>query len=135
MKLTTQLAAVALVALAATASAQTQDDVCEANYAANATVIAQAQAAATKVERLRILRAAINANPANAACLADMALQMNVHVEPDAGEFGGETPTTTDGITPPAENPNQLNEGSDTGSASPVEPVLVESVNTENLDK
>ena len=124
MKSILTLAAVAAVAIGMNAHAQTagQDSICEANYTANAAVIAKAQAAATPAERKKILQTAINANPANAFCIADLALQMSLNIEPAAGpeEFGGDTPTTTDGTTPPAENPSQLNEGSTTGSASPV---------------
>lgn len=131
MKSFLSLATVAAVMAVGTVSAQgtttttTQDSLCEANYAANAAVIAKAQAAATAPARKKILQDAINANPANAVCLVDLALQMSLNIEPEAGpETFGETPNTTDGETPPAENPNQLNESSDTGSASPVVPVL-----------
>ncbi len=127
MKSILTLATVAAVLAVGAANAQTatKDSICEANYAANANIIAKAQAAATPAERKKILQDAITANPANAVCIADLALQMSLNVEPAAGPetFGGETPTTTDGTPTPAENPNQLNENNTSGAASPVVPV------------
>ena len=122
----------AAVAVFATATAQAQTaakDTCAANQTANAAVIARAQAAATAAERQAILKGAIDANPANAVCLADMALQMSVatNVDPAAGpeEFGTtNVPNTTGGTAAPAENPSQLNQSSDSGSASPSAPAI-----------
>ncbi len=130
MKSSYTLAAVAMLATA-TAQAQTAArDVCAVNQSSNAAVIARAQAAATAAERQAILKAAIDANPANAVCLADMALQMSVatNVNPAAGpeEFGtvANVPNTTDGTPAPAENPSQLNQSTDTDSASPSAPAI-----------
>lgn len=126
MKSTLTLATLAAVVAVGAAYAQQadQDSICEANYAANASIIAKAQAAASPAERKKILNDAIKANPNNALCIADLALQMSLNIEPAAGPetFGGETPTTTDGTPSPAENPSQLNQSSATGSASPVAP-------------
>ncbi|RYG61372.1 MAG: hypothetical protein EON60_03785 [Alphaproteobacteria bacterium] len=129
MKSIYTLAAVALL-VAATAQAQTAPrDICVANQTANAAVIARAQAAATPEERKAILKAAIDANPANAVCIADMALQMSLaaNIDPAAGpeEFGAaEVPGTTDGTAAPAENPSQLNQGTDGDTASPAVPAV-----------
>lgn len=129
MKSIYTVAAIALLAVAS-ANAQAPRDICVENQAANAAVIARAQAAATAAERKAILKAAIDANPANAVCIADLALQMGMaaNIDPAAGpeEFGNEAnvPNTTDGTTPPAENPSQLNQGTDTGGASPASPSI-----------
>ncbi|PZP39267.1 MAG: hypothetical protein DI585_04670 [Pseudomonas fluorescens] len=130
MKSIYTLAALSLLAAGAVvAQPAAPKDICAANQAANATVIARAQAAATAAERQAILKAAIDANPANAVCIADLALQMSlaVNVDPAAGpeEFAGEVPTTTDGNTVPAENPSQLNQGQTTTPASPAAPSLL----------
>lgn len=126
MKSTFTLATVALIAIAGAATANAAEE-CAASQAANAAIIARAQAAATPAARLAIVKAAIKANPANAACLTDLALQMTLssNVNPAAGpeEFApGEVPTTTNGFVPPAENPNQLNQSDDTQASSPASP-------------
>jgi hypothetical protein len=125
------LAAIAFVTAAAgTANAQAQRELCAANQTRNAAVISAAQAAKTPAERLAILKKAIDADPRNAPCIADLALQLSLssNVNPAAGpeEFGaaGEVPTTTDGTPAPAENPNQLNQPNGTPSASPAAPAL-----------
>ncbi|RYG61979.1 MAG: hypothetical protein EON60_01530 [Alphaproteobacteria bacterium] len=130
MKSIFTLAAVTML-LAATAQAQApaRRDTCAANQTANAAVVARAQAAATAAERLAILKAAIDANPANAVCIADMALQMGLaaNIDPAAGpETFGETsvPNTTEGTAAPAENPSQLNQGTGTTPASPSAPAI-----------
>lgn len=122
------LAAAAMI-VAGSANAQQARDICETNKAANAAVIARAQAAATPAERQAILKKAIDANPANAVCIADLALQLGLatNVNPAAGpeEFGApDVGNTTDGSTPPAENPNQLNQGAGGNPASPAAPAL-----------
>ncbi len=129
MKSIYTLAAIAMFATAS-AQAQTPKDICADNQTANAAVIARAQAAATPAARQAILKAAIDANPANAVCLADMALQMSLvgNVDPAAGpeEFGNanNVPNTTDGTAAPAENPSQLNQSTDTNPASPSAPAI-----------
>lgn len=123
----------AIVAMFATSAAQAQNpnerDLCQVNQAANAAVIARAQAAATPAARKAILKAAIDANPANAVCIADMALQMGIaaNVDPAAGpeSFGTDNvPNTTEGTPNPAENPSQLNQPNGTNPASPSAPAI-----------
>jgi len=97
---------------------------CAAKLTQNAATIAKAQAAKTAEERAKIIRAAINEDPNNAVCLVDLALQTNLNIEPAAGpdDTGAGGPDFTDGTTPPAENPNQLNENTGGNPASPVVP-------------
>ena len=130
MKTIYTLAAVALLAAgAANAQSAQNADICAQNLIANSKIITKAQAATTAAARKAILKAAIDANPANAVCIADLALQMTTatNVNPAAGpeDFGGDVPTTTDGNTPPAENPNQLNQPNGTPSTSPAAPAPV----------
>lgn len=127
MKSIYTLAAVAMIATVGSAQAQTPGP-CTANMAANAAIISRAQAATTPTGRLAVLKAAIAANPSNAACLVDLALQMGLaNVNPAGGPedfVAGAVPTTTDGVTPPAENPNQLNQPAATVGASPASPSI-----------
>ena len=129
MKSIYTLAAVAMLAAGAVqaqAQAPKRDDICAENQTANAAVIARAQAAATPEERKAILKAAIDANPANAVCIADLALQMGLaaNIDPAAGpeEFGA--PDLAEGTPAPSENPNQLNQDGNGGSASQSVPVV-----------
>jgi len=121
MKSISTLAALALLAFAAgTANAQAVDP-CAAKQVTNAAIIAKAQAAKTAPARKKIIQAALDADPANAICLIDLAIQMNQNIEPAAGPEG----TGQDfgaGTTPPAENPNQLNQGTNGNPASPASP-------------
>ncbi len=129
MKSIYTLAAVAMLATATVQAQPAQKDTCAANQTANAAVIARAQAAATPAARQAILKAAIDSNPANAVCLADMALQMGIsaNVDPAAGpEVFGSTnvPNTTGGVSAPAENSSQLNQRTETTPASPSAPAI-----------
>ena len=123
----TLAAAAMIVAGSANAQSPATRDACEGAKASNAAVIARAQAAATPQERQAILKAAIDANPANAVCIADLALQMAIalNVDPAAGpeEFGSTAEFGTDSAAP-AENPNQLGNGTGTTPASPAVPLL-----------
>ncbi len=131
------VATVALMAVAGFANAQTptkappaaptskQAQVCIVKQQFNADLLAKAQAAKTPAERLAILKAAMEADPENAPCIADLALQMAMAggISPAAGpeetaDFG------IDGAAP-GENPNQLNGttgGTGTPSVSPAAP-------------
>jgi hypothetical protein len=130
MKSIYTLAAMTVLAAGSAYAQPAPRDLCAANQAANAAVIARAQAAETPAARQAILKQAIDANPANAVCIADLALQLGLaaNVDPAAGpeEFGGaaEIAGTTDGVAAPAENPNQLNQGATPGSASEAVPAL-----------
>jgi hypothetical protein len=137
MKSITTLAVVALLATVSVANAQTSKstnkaaptdkivDECAPKQAANAEVISKAQAAKTAAERKKILKAAIDADPANAVCLIDMAMQaqlaLNTNIQPAAGpDQSG--PDISDGTNPPAENPNQLNVPTNAPASSPAAP-------------
>lgn len=135
MKSITTVATLALIAAATLANAAPVKpvpgkpvDICVANQVANAAIIAKAQAAKTPEERKAILDAAIKANPANAVCIADLALQLaqaNSNISPAAGpEEGGTDADFGTGTGDPAENPNQLNQPAGSGTNSPAAPVL-----------
>ena len=131
MKSMYTVATIALLAAASIGNAQAKPvDPCAVNQAANAAIIAKAQAAKTPAERKAILDAAIKANPANAVCIADLALQVaqaSTGISPAAGPeegFAGDVPGTTDGTPAPTENPNQLNQGAGAGTNSPAAPAL-----------
>lgn len=137
MKSIATLAVVALLATTSAVNAQTKStnkavptdkpvDMCVLKQTANAEIISKAQAAKTPAERRAILKAAIDADPANAVCLTDMALQMQLamgnNIQPAAGpeDFSGQD--IADGTNPPVENPNQLNQPTDTDGSSPATP-------------
>lgn len=103
----------------AAAPVSKQAQVCTVKQTANAELLAKAQAAKTAAARLAILKAAIDADPENAPCIADLALQMAMAggISPAAG------PDDTVGFGieggAPGENPNQLNQ-----ITSPAAPAL-----------
>ncbi len=103
-------APVSLVLATETPAAE-NNAVCVAKQEANAEFLGKAKAAKTAAERRKMLQDALKADPANAICLLEMMMELNLasagNIEPAAGD--ADLPNF--GATPPAggENPNQLN--------------------------